>query len=187
MKRRYGILSSIFVLLCGCVLHDNADVIVINFVSKGVISANGRDFPLYSKEDGGQIIESFPKATKMRLKNIHNAMFSDIWKIVDCHNLHREMQAPLSFEILLPTGAAKEIKFFGRASDPLWMGRIDTQTAINVTSDCSLDEKKMKQGTETYLQIWCEISSTKGCDILETIEKYLSCAGESNDIYLLPY
>ena len=187
MKRQWMLLVIVSALLSGCALYDNTDIIVIDCVSKGVILANGKKFPLQSKEDGGRIIEAFPHANQIRIRNVQNALFSDVWKIVDYHNSHSKTRTPLSYEILLSSGKAKEIKFFGRASDPLWMGRIDTQTPIDVNDDCLLDAKEIQQGAKTYLQIWCKISSAKGRDILKIIEMYLSHTGDANDVYLLPY
>ena len=188
MKQQWMILMVlVFTLLTGCVLYDNTDIIVIDCVSNGVILANGKKFQLQSKDDGGQISEVFPNASVVRIRNIQNALFADIWKIVDCHDSHCKIKKPLSYEILLSSGEAKEIKFFGRASDPLWMGRVDAQIPIDLNSDCLLDTKELQRGAKTYLQIWCKISSARGSDILEIIERYLSHTGYANDVYLLPY
>ena len=185
MKQRW-ILVIASTLLTGCVLYDNTDIIVIDCVSNGIILANGKKFPLQSKEEGGRIIEAFPNASLIRIRNMQNAMFADIWKLVDCHVSYGKKKT-LSYEIQLSSGKAKEIKFFGRASDPLWMGRNDEQTPIDVNSDCLLETKESQRGAKTYLQIWCKISSAKGRDILEIIERYLSHTGDANDVYLLPY
>lgn len=174
-------------LISGCMSYDNTDVIELDFVSNRIVIANGKKFPLQSKSDGGKIIDAFPKATRIRFKNMQNALFSDIWNIVDYDSFCINSRIPLSYEIILSSGKVKKIKFFGRASDPLWMGRIDTQIPISVQSDCELITKELVQDKMTYLQIWCEVHAAKGYDILKIIEIYLSYTNEANEVYLLPY
>ena len=118
---------------------------------------------------------------------ILNQTFSDIWKIVDRHSAQNDDYRAFTYEIVLPSGQVKELKFFGRSSDPLWFGRVDTQIPINIESSGTLDTKGSEPRRGSYLQIRCKIQSAKGCDILEKIEKYSSWCEGSNDIYLLPY
>ncbi len=171
-------------LLQGCV---NSTMIVVDCASKGTVIANGKKFALESKHDAGQMIAAFPNATKIRIENLQNVMFSDIWKIVDRHSAQNDDYRAFTYEIVLPSGQVKELKFFGRSSDPLWFGRVDTQIPINIESSGTLDTKGSEPRRGSYLQIRCKIQSAKGCDILEKIEKYSSWCEGSNDIYLLPY
>ena len=174
-------------ILNGCVQHDNTDIIIIDFISNKTVIANGKEFTLESKEDGGQIIEAFPNVSIVQIRNMQNALFCDIWNIVDYQASKGKMKNNLSYEVILSSGEAKEIKFFGRASDHLLTNRNDVQTPIEVNSNCFFDTKKLQQGLNTYLQIWCEISSARGCDILKIIERYLSHTSYVNDVYLLLY
>lgn len=171
----------------GCIRSGEMGVIEIEFEDGGIVLANGIRFPLTSKQDGGEIIETFPNAKKIRIKNLQNCNFSDLWKIVD-HQNEDKLTNPISYEVLLSSGTIKEIKFNGRASDPLWMGKVDKQLSFDIDSrDDFPDMKSLQNGTNTYLQIWCEISSAKGSQILRIVEKYILQAGRSNDIYLMPY
>ena len=187
MKSFRIILVVISMLISGCVLYDNTDVIEIDFVSKGLVTANGKVFPLQSNEDGGRIIAAFPNVKKIKMKNIQNAMFSDIWKFVDCRRFCMHIRTPIFYEVVLPSGKVKEIKFNGRMSDPLWFGQTDTQIPITVRSDSLFKINESYKDKMTYLQIMCEVSTAKGFDIQTIIEMYLSYTNYDNDVYLLAY
>lgn len=171
----------------GCVRSDEIGVIEIEFEADGTVLANGIRFPLTSKRDGGKILEAFQDAQRIRIKNLQDCNFSDLWKMVD-HQNDGKLTSPISYEVLVPSGTIKEIKFNGRASDPLWMGRVDEQLSVDIDSKNDFQGMEpLQNGTNTYLQIWCEISSAKGSQIIKIIGEYIIQAGCSSDIYLLPY
>ena len=128
MKQIWLLWFVIAVLMLGCfATSDRSKSITVDFVSPNTISANGVMFKIDSDDALYQVRVRFPNARKLRFSNIEDAMFSDIWRFVDVQypksTTGLKMLHHLAYEVILPDGGVKTIKFNGRASDSSFCGR----------------------------------------------------------------
>ena len=192
MKHTWWLWLVSVVLMVGCLAtSDRSKSVTVDFVSPNTISANGVMFKIDSDDAMYQVLMRFPNAKRLRFSNIQDAMFSDVWRFVDVRypesTTSPKMFNHLAYEVILPDGAVKTIKFNGRASDSSFCGREYTDHSLDIYSDDAQFVITAERAKNTYLQLWCRIDSAKGSDILRLIVRYLSVADQASDIYLIAY
>lgn len=189
MRRLIDLLSLVSTILIGCTQVDN-DRVVVSFTDHDVVNIKGKAFPLKTAQDGFTIRCAYPNTSEFMLSNIQCASFRNIYYLKDYSS--DDIQMPTikyaDFSIVTSKGEKIPIVYFGRASN-ITDNTCKSEIEINIDVDLRHDIPYEIPETNFYLQLWCNMNTTQGKDLLTVIESFSPqvLARQCTGVYIMPY